>query len=208
MKHFKVGNEIDWFEVLELSYLEDLKVLFDETQSTWRGKMDSFQIEVDQLDEKDKEEYIDFHYDSLVQIRDNLPRITNNSMLTNLYSFFEVNINEFYDKVRIESASDIQTKHLTSKLNFLNEKFAVEALKTEEIIQLDFIRELRNRIMHSNGKVEKRHFPELVIKIEQCLHTSLSNLNELILSNDFIDETFVLVEDVLRNINARYRGMK
>ncbi|MGG4141747.1 hypothetical protein ABEW34_01340 [Paenibacillus algorifonticola] len=208
MKHFKVGNEIDWLEALELSYLEDLKVLFDESQSRLRSKMVSFQERVDRVDEKDKEDYIDFHYDTLVQIRDDLPRITNNSMLTNLYAFFEVHLNNFYDKVRIESASDVQTKHLTNKLNFLNEKFAVEAVKTKEIIQLDFIREIRNRIMHSNGKVEKKQFPELVLKIEHCPHTSLSSLNEIILSNDFINETFKVVEDVLRNINTGYKGMQ
>ncbi len=118
MKYFKIGTEIDWFEIMELSYLEDLRVLFNETQNTWRSKMDSFQEEIDQIDEKDREEYIDFHYDNLVQIRDNLPRITNNSMLTNLYSFFEVSLNDFYDKVRTESASDVQTKHLTNKLIF------------------------------------------------------------------------------------------
>jgi len=206
MKYFKVGNEIDWFELVELSYLEDLKVLFNETQNIWRSKMDSFQEEIDQIDEKDREEYIDFHYDTLVQIRDNLPRITNNSMLINLYSFFEVNLYNFYDKVRSDSASDVQAKHLTNKLDFLNETFAVEAVKMNEITQLDFVRELRNRIMHSNGKIVKKQFPELVVKIEECPHVSLSSMNELVLSNNFIDETFTLVEDVLRNINARYSG--
>ncbi|MGG4094331.1 hypothetical protein [Paenibacillus lautus] len=192
----------DWYEIIELSYLEDLKMLFEETQRMWRNSLDDIGEEIDQLDdEEDKDKYVDHYYDNIVQLRDDLPRITNNSILVNIYSFFEVQLVDFYSNVKSKTDNDVNAKHLTDKLNFMNERFGREVVTIDEIVHLDFVRELRNRIMHSNGKIKVNDFPELVIKIEEDPLTNISDRNELILDHNFIYNTFDIVESVLRNLN-------
>ncbi|SDJ87611.1 hypothetical protein SAMN05421868_1524 [Paenibacillus naphthalenovorans] len=198
-------NKPNWYEIIELSYLEDLKVLFEETQRMWKSSLDAIGEEIDQLDEEDKEEYVDHHYDNIVQLRDVLPRITNNSILINIYSFFEVQLMDFYNNVKSKFDSDVNARHLTDKFNFMNESFGREVVALDEIAHLDFVRELRNRIMHSNGVIEEKDFPELVNKIEECPQTKLSDRKELILDNDFINKTFEIVEGILRNLNSNVK---
>lgn len=82
-------NNLNWYEIIELSYLEDLKTLFEETQRTWKSNLDEIGEEIDRLDEEDKDEYVDYHYDIIIQMRETLPRITNNSILINIYSFLK-----------------------------------------------------------------------------------------------------------------------
>lgn len=199
---YMIFNRPDWYELMELSYLEDLKVLFEETQRMWRSSLDEIGKEIDQLDnEEDKDEYVDCHYDNIVQFRDDLPRITNNSILVNIYSFFEVQLVDFYSNVRSKTDNEVNAKHLTNKLNFMNEIFGCGVVTIDEIAHLDFVRELRNRIMHSNGIIKEKDFPELVKKIEGNPLTKISDRNELILDHNFIYSTFEIVEGVLRNLN-------
>ncbi|MEK4509367.1 hypothetical protein [Paenibacillus sp. FSL K6-2524] len=200
-------NNLNWYEIIELSYLEDLKTLFEETQRTWKSNLDEIGEEIDRLDEEDKDEYVDYHYDIIIQMRETLPRITNNSILINIYSFFEVQMIDFYNDVKSKLSSDVNARHLTDKLNYLNESFGSEVVTKDEIAQLDFVRELRNRIMHSNGVIEKKDFTELVNKIEECSHIKLSDRKEIILDNDFIIKLFEIVEDVLRNLNRCVKSL-
>lgn len=199
---YMIFNQPDWYEIIELSYLEDLKVLFEETLRMWRSSLDDIGKEIDQLDdEEDKNEYVDHHYDKIVQLRDDLPRITNNSILVNIYSFFEVQLVDFYSKVKSKTDNDVNAKHLTDKLNFMNERFGRGVVTIDEIVHLDLVRELRNRIMHSNGVIKEKDFPDLVKKIEEDPLTKISDRNELILDPNFIYNTFQVVEDVLRKLN-------
>ncbi|WP_106768256.1 hypothetical protein [Paenibacillus faecalis] len=199
-------NKVNWYEIIELSYLEDLKILFDETQRMWRSNLNEIGEEIERLDESDRDEYVDHHYDTIVQMRETLPRITNNSILTNIYSFFEANLIDFYNEVKRKLVSDISAKHLTDKLHFINESCTTAVITENEIIQLDFIRELRNRIMHSKGLIEN-NFAELAKRIEECPKITTSDRKELIISNDFISDTFELVEDVLRNLNSNIKNL-
>lgn len=200
-------NKVNWYEIIELSYLEDLKTLFEESQRMWKSNLNAIEEVVDRLNENDKDEYIDFHYDTIVQMRETLPRITNNSILTNIYSFFEANFFDFYNEVRSKFSSDINAKYLEDKLKYLNESFEKEIVSEDEIIQLDFIRDLRNRIMHSKGIIEDS-YTTLIIKIEECPLIKRTEKNELILSNEFINNTFELVKNVLLNININVKKLK
>lgn len=204
-KYMLRGKEA-WFEIT-LSYLSDIESLFKETSELWTYKLMQIENEGLQLTPEEQDEYFgDYRYDEMVLLRETLPKIMKNSMVSNIYAFVEANFQEFCIKVNDikKTTSKPQTDNLEGYKNFLTRNLDVEnLLDIEEWNLLNALRMVRNRIMHSSGKVnfENKSHENVIKVINETEFLSIDEFDEIIVDDIFIDNALTFSKGILRKVN-------
>ncbi|PKH09267.1 hypothetical protein [Planomicrobium sp. MB-3u-38] len=198
-----------WFEIT-LSYLSDLESLFEETSGLWTYKLRQIKDEGLQLTQEEQDEYFgDYRYDEMVLLRETLPKIMKNSLVSNIYAFVEANFQDFCTQVNDikGTTSKPQTDNLEGYKNFLIKNLDLENLmEIEEWNLLNALRVVRNRIMHSNGKVdfENKYHENAIKVINETEFLSIDEFGEIIVDDIFIDNALTFSKRILRNINKQF----
>lgn len=160
-----------------------------------------FEESMKEFSDKEKEEFVDWHYDEIVNFRDVFPSIMRNSLFISVYSFLEEKIIDLCgqpDETSIK-LEDLQGNGITRAALYIKkikkEVFPDDIKEWHYIINANHI---RNCIVHCGGDVEKSKNPKKVRHaIQELKHVLENSHHKIILSEEFCMEFISVVERFL-----------
>ena len=148
----------DFSLMIKLDTISDFTLLFENTNQMYKRHFDDLvQLAESIEDDETKQEYYDYNIDSFILYRDTLPRISKYGILMNLWAHLEYSVLELANEAITKLGIDAKVKGLGLEdyLNFINENVDGELLCSENQDKAEVLRVIRNRIMHSNGIVDR-----------------------------------------------------
>jgi len=185
---------------INLHQFENIKNFLNEVQLLWNEKLNDYEEMGNEIeDEEERNEFFDFYYDDWVVYRDEYPRLANYNGLVSCYSYFEKLCSDYYRRV-LQFNPDFEGMkkrniYALDYIKWFEKKFEKQILNEEKLEQFSHFHQIRNRIVHSNGKVDKIDHKELVGIISELKWVELNRHNELEISIEYIEEAIEMLSD-------------
>jgi len=112
-------------------------------------------------DDETRQEFIDFHSDPILVLREEFPSLHRSSLLISAIRFFEHTLDEVCRKLTAESPSDISMTDLAgrgiSRAKIFLSKIAgiEEPFKLPEWQRIQRYQDIRNVLVHQNGRLQR-----------------------------------------------------
>ena len=189
-----------------LNHLERLKNFLDEVQFLWDKRLNDYEIIGSEIeDEEEREKYFDFFYDEWSEYRDEYPRIAKYSLIVSCHSYFEKICSDYYRSVLRDNLDlEVIPKRNIYALDYLkwfNDNYGERTIETKKIEELQLRNDVRNRIVHSNGKVDKKENKRLLRTIYESQWLDLNNHDELVIKDEYINETIDLLSSLIIEVH-------
>jgi len=188
---------------LSLTHFQDLERFLEETEALWVTNLDTYEDKGNEIkDEESREEFFDYHYDELVIYRDDFPRIARYSVFVSCFSYFEKLCLEYYNRAlrlntTLEKYQSDKLLHARDYVIWFRKNFGKAIFSKQIIHMFDEMNQVRNRIVHSNGKVDLNKHKGIVQIIENSSLIELNNLNEIHLSKGYISEVTRVLSELI-----------
>lgn len=189
-----------------LYHLEHLEKFLYELESLWSERLNEYEIQGNEIqDEESREEFFDFYYDDWSVYRDDYPKIAKYSILVSSHSYFEKLCSDYYQKAIRDNTNwksiDKSNKHAQDYVDCFRKNFGQQLFKKQTYQQFRDFNQVRNRIVHSNGKVDKEKNKGLLKTINQSQWLDLNHYNELEIDTEYVKETFNMISDLITQIH-------
>lgn len=188
-----------------LYHLEQLEKFLYELESLWSERLNEYELQGNEiLDEESRQEFFDFYYDDWSVYRDEYPKIAKFSILVSAHSFFEKICSDYYQKAILDNSNwkpiDKRNKHAVDFVNWFRKNFGENLFEEKAYQQFLVFNKVRNRVVHSNGKVDtgKESFIK-IIKMSQGL--DLNHHNELEIDSEYVKEILNMISNLITQIH-------
>lgn len=191
---------------LNLYHLEQLEKFTEELELLWRERLKEYEIRGNEFeDEETKQEFFEFYYDDWSVYRDNYPNIANYSVLVSSHSLLEKMCADYYLHA-LENNADWKTinqkhKHALNYIDCFRSNFGNHLLSKKTYQKFRDFNQLRNKIVHSSGKVNIKQDKGIMNIIQKSETISLSNHEEIILTSDYLKSVFEMVREIVTQIH-------
>ncbi len=192
--------------MINLDQFKNINNFLDEVQSLWHQKLNDYEERGNKIeDEAEREEFFDFYYDDWVLYRDEYPRLAIYNGLVSCYSYFEKLCSDYYKRV-VKFNSDFEgiKKRRIYALDYIKwfeRKFEKPIFSPKQEEQFSHLQQIRNRIMHSDGKVDKVENEELWRTINELKTVKLNMHDVLEISMEYIEETIKMLSELTISIH-------
>ena len=137
-----------------------------------------------------QEEYFDWRYDDIAEVRDSFPQLLRGTSLVALYTIFEDTLFRLCKMVRSDAKVTLQPKDMRGDGIDLAKRFVVKGCNREfpsdstEWSRIQLFRKIRNCIVHANGYVRA----DQRVEIHMVRGVSLSNQSKVLLEESVLDD--------------------
>lgn len=204
----------DFSLMIKLETINDFTLLFENTNQMYKKYYDDLVQSAESIeDEETKQDFYDFHIDDFNLYRETLPRISKYGILMNLWAHLEYSVlelaNEAITKLGIDGK--VNGQYFGGYLDFIKENVNREVICTETQHKAEILRVIRNRIMHSNGIVNRESQAQQHVKAIEYVETStilsFSKKDRIIVSDDYVKECLDLAHVIIEEIhNSIYKA--
>ena len=195
--------------IFKLEHLKEIEMLLENTNSLWEKRYQELLAQADSIEDEDiKTEFYDFYFEELQLMSETLPRINRYGLFSNLFSFLEYNILvQCKEAIRTLSIdNEIKGHYFSDYIIFLRENVSLQLISVDIEQEVEFMRIIRNRILHSNGKVdvtsEKKQHVEAKHYVESNPLLRFSDDKHILLSDEYIRKCLQLVEGIITEIHS------
>ncbi len=206
---------ISWNELnlmFKLEHLKEIEILLNNTNLLWEKRYQELLAQAESIEDEDiKIEFYDFYIEELQLMSETLPRINRYGLFSNLFSFLESNVLEqCKEAIRtLTIVNEINGNYFSDYIRFLRENVSLQLISADIEQEVEYMRIIRNRILHSNGKVEvlsvKKQHVEAKHFVESNPLLRFSDNKHILLSDEYIRKSLQLVEGIITEIhNAIY----
>lgn len=196
----------------KLGSIDDLSQYFDLTNEMYKKQLDLLIKYVeDTQDEEEKEWRYERNEDELTLFGESLPRIIKYSIIGNLYSHIEYSLLEFAKELSksrqtVGSYGNEFNKHL----EYLQKNLIEDVISDDIAKALKMFRLIRNRIIHSNGFVNRESSNIQHVSIVQIVESNplidLSEKDQLLITDEYIFNCFELAVNIIQIIHYAIYG--
>ncbi|MGA3674100.1 hypothetical protein [Lysinibacillus agricola] len=188
-----------------LYHLEQLEKFLYELELLWSERLNEYELQGNEIqDEESRQEFFDFYYDDWSVYRDEYPKIAKFSILVSGHSYFEKICSDYYQKAIIDNSNlkpiDKRNKHAVDYVNWFRKNFGKHLFERKTYQQFLDFNQVRNRIVHSNGKVDKEKGSLLKI-IKQSQGLDLNHHNEIEIDSEYVKEILNMISDLITQIH-------
>lgn len=196
----------------KLRAIDDLSQYFDLTNEMYKKQFESLIKYVeDTQDEEEKEWRFLSYEDELTLYGESLPRIIKYSIIGNLYSHIEFSLLKFAKEINKSRQTVGSYGHEFNKnLGYIKMNLIEGTISDELTEALDVLRLIRNRIIHSNGFVDRKSSNIQHISILQNVESypliDLSDKDQIIISDEYIIYCFESAKELVQSIHYAIYG--
>ncbi|MGE8036744.1 hypothetical protein [Lysinibacillus sp. NPDC093692] len=195
--------------IIKLESINDLEVLLHNTNDMCKQQYETLVKLAEEIeDEEAKQQFYDFSSDNFILYEDTLPRINKYSILINLWTHLEYSVfqlaNEAISELRL-NAVNVRGQGFNDYLNFLRDNVEKNLVSSEKEEEIEILRVIRNRIVHSNGFVDRENKAKQQVDaikyVESNELLSFSEDDRIIMSNYFVEECLDLASEIIEEIH-------
>lgn len=189
-----------------LSHLEHLEKFLDELDLLWNQRLKEYEVRGNEFeDEETREEFFDFYFDDWSVYRDNYPNIAKYSVLVSSHSLLEKLCTDYYQRAAKNNTNwkviTKTNKHALDYIDCFRKNFGKQLLNTETYQMFREFNQVRNKIVHSNGKVDREKDIGIMQIIQKLELLSLNNHGEIILTTDYVKKILKMITDIITQIH-------
>jgi len=191
---------------LSLTYFQEMERFLEETETLWNTRLKEYEAMANEIKEEEiKEEFYDYHYDEWILYRDDFPRIAKYSVVVNCFSYFEKLSSEYYNRAlkfntKLEKYHSDRL-HARDYVNWFRKNFDKEIFPNQTFSTFDAMNQVRNRIVHSNGKVDLYKNKGIVKIIDNSSSIKLNDRNEIYMNREYIREVTNVLSELIQNMH-------
>lgn len=205
---------VDFGLITKLDTINEFTVLFENTSEMYKKHYNDLVKLAESIeDEEAKQEFYEFNIDDFILYSEALPRISKYGILMNLWAHLEYCVLELANEAIIELGIEGKVKGLGFEdyLNFIRENVEATLVCSENQDKAEVLRVIRNRIMHSNGFVNRESQAKQHVNAIEYVETngllSFSEKDQIIVSDDYVEECLELASEIIEEIhNAIYKS--
>jgi len=191
----------------KLDTINDLSQFFDNTNNMYKEQYNQMVQQIEKIeDEEERAWYFERYEDDLTLYGDSLPRIIKYGILGNLFSHLEYSFFELAQELKTRRNIQESVGHNFDKyLDFLKRNL-VEGTIPEEIEEfLDGFRLVRNRIIHSNGYVNRESSSTQHIQVMGIIESNtlleLTPKDQILVLDEYIIKGIEMASDLVKRIH-------
>jgi len=196
-----------WDEIMlfiNIDYLKELEEFFEEVEKLWLKKFSQLESEgTSIIEEEDQIAFYDFHQDRFQMLRETFPRVTKYNLLVTAYSFLEKNSHNYYLKAKkIHKIEDsVRNDYCYEHIMWFRRNFGKNSFQKIDFEKFQEINQLRNRIAHSHGKVNRTVHKGIIRILEKTEEISLNSYEEIEISSEYIKDTLKVVSNLIHSMH-------
>ena len=165
----KLGVPSSWMKMHTDIYLDEMRHYLDTIHSQFVQILNDFEKRVDEEakkinDEKERDEFYEWHSDDYWRYKESFPRLFLNSLFVSIYSIFETQLESIAkalkkSKKEVFSFSDIKRgNYIESARKYIHVLTSIDIKNVNVTLwaKLGEYQQIRNIIVHENGKTENR----------------------------------------------------
>ncbi|MDN4494922.1 hypothetical protein [Ureibacillus aquaedulcis] len=214
MRKFKGFD--DFKLITKLDTINDFAILFENTNDMYKKHYNDLVQLAESIEEKEaKQQFYDFTIDNFHLYKNTLPRISKYSILMNVWACLEYSLLQLANEAISELGIDDKVRGHSFKdyLSFLRMNVEETLVSSEKEEEIEVLRVIRNRLMHSNGFVNRdsqaKQHVEAIKYVESNDLLSFSEEDQIIISDYYVEECLDLASDIIEEIhNTIYKREK
>lgn len=199
-------NRNDMVLWLNLYHLEQLEKFTEELELLWHERLKEYEIRGSEFeDEETRQEFFEIYYDDWSVYRDNYPNIANYSVLVSSHSLLEKMCADYYRQAMKNNANwkDIKKPniHALDYIKCFMDNFGKQLLNKETYQMFREFNQVRNKIVHSNGEVDKEKDRGIMQIIQKSELISLNDHEEIILTSEYVKKILEMITEIITQIH-------